>query len=149
MKTVNILNSLNEVENTALGELSSDPEKSIVLKQNGDTFDSRNNSKNRKAAGVNDKEQIIMKTLNLEERRRLIKQHQKLRQVNSKADEDFLLEERKEESNSKQQDEQVNNKEVKQLRKEMAQSFIDKADDLAVIEEEVALDDIKSHFSRA
>ena len=31
----------------------------------------------------------------------------------------------------------------------MAQSFIDKADDLAVIEEEVALDDIKSHFSRA
>ena len=99
MKTVNILNSLNEVENTALGELSSDPEKSIVLKQNGDTFDSRNNSKNRKAAGVNDKEQIIMKTLNLEERRRLIKQHQKLRQANSKADEDFLLEERKEESN--------------------------------------------------
>ena len=32
MKTVNILNSLNEVENTGYGELSSDPEKSIVLK---------------------------------------------------------------------------------------------------------------------
>lgn len=64
------LNSLNP-----LGDESDNERSASRKRHNNSGGSSKNNSKTRKISNGNDKEQIILKTLNLEQRKRLIKQH--------------------------------------------------------------------------